>query len=107
MTYNIDRAIGSIEGTLKLLLDNQSRAEVSRKQLYEEFKALRTEITNSGHRIETLEKRMDAVEKPVAELNKWRERSIGSLLSLSALAALIGGTLATSWQKILDVMRGW
>jgi len=107
MTYNIDRAIGSIEGTLKLILDNQSRAEISRKQLYEEFKALRTELSNYGHRIEVLEKRMDAVEKPVAELNKWRERSIGSLLSLSALAALIGGTLATSWQKILDVMRGW
>jgi len=105
MTYNIDRAIGSIEGALKLLLDNQSRAEISRKQLYEEFKALRTEISNYGHRIEALEKRMDAVERPVAELNKWRERSIGSLLSLSALAALIGGALASSWQKILEIFK--
>jgi len=102
---SIERAIGQIEGILKLLLDNQTKAETSRKQLYEEFKALRAEIANYGHRIEALEKRMDAVEKPVAELKVWRERSIGSIGSISALAALLGGTLATSWQKILDVFK--
>jgi len=102
---SIERAIGQIEGTSKLILENQTRAEASRKQLYEEFKALRTEIANYGHRIEALEKRMDALEQPVAEIKKWRERSIGGIISLSALAALVGGSLAASWHKILDIFR--
>jgi len=68
---------------------------------------LRAEIADYKRRIEGLEKRMDAVEQPVAELKKWRERSIGSFITISGLAALIGGTLASSWQKIWEVVRGW
>jgi len=105
MSGSIERAIGQIEGTLKLLLENQTRAQTSRKQLYEEFKALRTEIANYGHRIEALERRMDAVEQPVAELKIWRERSIGSIITISGLAALVGGGMATGWQKIIDIFK--
>jgi len=102
---NIERALGRMEETLKQVLENQTRADTGRKQLYESVEALRAEIADYKRRIEGLERRIDAVERPVAELSKWRERSIGSIITISGMAALIGGGLATSWHKIIDIFK--
>jgi len=112
MSENHDRAIGRIEGQLRLILDlnnrvvdNQNKAEIGRKQLYELLAALREEIADYKHRLDRLEARMDKLEKPVAALGKWGERGLGALTVISIIAALIGGTLATSWQKIIAIFR--
>jgi len=49
--------------------------------------------------------RLKEVEKNTADFNRWKERGVGALMLISAIAALIGGTLATSWQKILDIFK--
>jgi len=112
MSENHDRAIGRIEGQLRLILDlnnrvvdNQNKAEISRKQLFELVAALREEIADYKHRLDRLEARMDNLEKPVAALGRWQQRGLGALTIISIIAALIGGTLSLSWQKILDAFR--
>jgi len=116
MTENHDRAIGRVEGKIDLMIkdncriiDNQNRADIGRKQLYEAIESLRaemrTEIADYKRRLGLAEKRLDALEKPVAELNRWRERAVGAIMLVSISAATIGGALAVSWQKIMDVFR--
>jgi len=105
MSDNIDRAIGRIEGILKLILDSQTRADKARRQLYEAIESLRADNADYRRRLEAVEKRLDAMEKPVAEIAKWRERSIGSIVTISGIAALVGGGMATGWQKILEIFR--
>jgi len=105
MSDNIDRLIGRMEGTLNLILESQNKADVGRKQLYEAVEALRSEIADYKRRLESAEKRLDELEKPVAELKKWRERAVGAIMLVSIVAATIGGALAVSWQKIMDVFR--
>jgi len=105
MTNNADRAIGRIEGMLKMVLENQARAEISRKQLYQSFEALRIEVADARRRIEALERRADAFDKPVAELKKWRERALGALMLLSLIGALIGGGVVAFWQKMSSLIR--
>jgi len=105
MSDNHDRAIGRIEGQLKQIIESQNRAEIGRKQLYELLAALREEIADYKHRLDRLEARMDKLEKPVAALGKWGERGLGALTVISIIAAIAGGTLAASWQKIMDVFR--
>jgi len=105
MSDNHDRAIGRIEGQLKQIIESQNRAEIGRKQLYELLAALREEIADYKHRLDRLEARMDKLEKPVAALGKWGERGLGAIMLISIIAAIAGGTLAVSWQKIMDVFR--
>jgi len=112
MSDSNDRVIGQIEGMIKLILennnrilDNQNKADISRKQLHESMEALRAEIADYKRRLESAEKRLDAIEKPVAELKKWRERVVGAVMLISGFAALVGGGLAASWHKILEVFR--
>jgi len=105
MSDNHDRAIGRIEGQLKQIIESQNRAEIGRKQLYELLAALREEIADYKHRLDRLEARMDNLEKPVAALGRWQQRGLGALTIISIIAALIGGTLAVSWQKILDIFK--
>jgi len=119
MTDNRDRALGRVEGKIDLMIkdnnriiDNQNRADIGRKQLYEAIEALRAEIADYRHQLKGLQedvvalgKRVDELEKPVAELNRWRERAIGAAMLISIVAAIIGGALAASWQKIMDLFR--
>jgi len=69
------------------------------------IQALRADNADYRRRLEAVERRLDAMEKPVAEIAKWRERSIGSIVTISGLAALIGGGMATSWNRILEMLR--
>jgi len=102
---NIERALGRLEGSLKQVLENQNKADIGRRHLYEAMQALRAEIADYRRRLEAVEKRLDAIEQPVAELKKWRERVVGAVMLISAAAALVGGGLAASWHKILEVFR--
>jgi len=45
------------------------------------------------------------VEKPVVELNKWRERAIGAAMLISLSTALIGKAVASYWQTISALFR--
>jgi len=95
---NIERTLGRIEAQLALLLEEQKRER-------QELEAIKREQAFARKQREEQAKRLEAVEKNTADFNKWKERGVGALMLISIAAALIGGGLAASWHKILDVFR--
>jgi len=101
----LERAVGRIEGTLGLILENQSKADKGRSKLHHNIEAIR--LDNQEHKNQTaaIERRVAIVEKNTADFNKWKERATGALMIISGAAALVGGAFAASWQKILEIFK--
>jgi len=110
------QTIGEIKGKLDLLIgdmkvDSQKRDEqddrLARIERSQDDLGRRIEHSQDdlGRRIDDVRKRIESVEKPVAEFNRWRERAIGALMLVSLVAALIGGAIAAYWHKIIDAFR--
>ena len=110
------QTIGEIKGKLDLLIgdmkvDSQKRDEqddrLARIERSQDDLGRRIEHSQDdlGRRIDDVRKRIESVEKPVAEFNRWRERAIGALMLVSLVAALIGGAIAAYWHKIVDAFR--
>jgi len=47
------------------------------------------------------------VEQNTTAFNKWKERAVGAVMLISGIAVLVGGGLAASWHKIVELLRGW
>ena len=110
------RTIWEIKGKLDLLIedmkvDSQKRDEqddrLARIERSQDELGRRIEHSQDdlGRRIDDVRKRIESVEKPVAEFNRWRERAIGALMLVSLVAALIGGAIAAYWHKIIDAFK--
>ena len=110
------QTIGEIKGKLDLLIgdmkvDSQKRDEqddrLARIERSQDDLGRRIEHSQDdlGRRIDDVRKRIESVEKPVAEFNRWRERAIGALMLVSLVAALIGGAIAAYWHKIIDAFK--
>lgn len=110
------RTIWEIKGKLDLLIedmkvDSQKREEqddrLARIERSQDELGRRIEHSQDdlGKRIDGVLKRIESVEKPVAEFNRWRERAIGALMLVSLVAALIGGAIAAYWHKIIDAFK--
>ncbi|AQS40808.1 MAG: Hypothetical protein BHV28_00820 [Candidatus Tokpelaia hoelldobleri] len=105
MTDNHDRAIGRIEGKLDQLIGEQRRATQKRGDMYKQLEALRKNQDEITRQIKDVDRRLEHVEKPIAEFSRWRERAVGAAMLLSMTAALIGGTVAAYWAKIVAIFR--
>jgi len=105
MTDNHDRAIDRIEGKLGLLLKRQERREDRRGDIYKQLESLRKNQDTMTRDIKNINIRLDAVEQPVAEFNRWRERMIGASMLISLLVALAGSTVAAYWTKVVTIFR--
>jgi len=90
------------------------RIEEEQKRTRKENKEISQQMGTVHHKQDTAEKERAAmaeqlavVEKNTADFNKWKERAIGAVMLVSMIAALVGGGLAASWHKIVDLVRGW
>jgi len=102
---HIQRSLGRIEAQNSQILEEQKRYR-------QENKEVKRQLESVKHRQEAAEKerasmaaQLETVKKNTDEFNKWKERGVGALMLISTMAALVGGSLAASWQKILDVFK--
>lgn len=105
MTDNHDRAIGRIEGKLDQLIEEQRRAMQKRSEMYKQLESLRKNQDEMTRQIKDVDRRLGYVEEPVTEFNRWRERAIGAAMLISLTAAMIGGTVAAYWAKLVAMFR--
>jgi len=95
---DIQRTLGRIEARLDQVLEEQKRNRP-------ELESIKHEQARAAKERQEQAERMKTVEKNTADFNKWKERGVGALMLISGIAALVGGSLAASWQKILDIFR--
>jgi len=107
MMDNRDRAIGRIEGKLDLLIEENVQAAKKKEELHQKIDSIQRRQDRLDHKFLAIDERLEHIEKPLADLNRWRERAIGAVMLISFLAASIGGTAAVFWQKILGQIRAW
>lgn len=100
------RAIGRLEGKIDLMLAEQEKAALSRRQTYEKLEALDRKITTTEEKVEQIETRLKSVEEPVAEFSKWRERGVGAVMLISFAAASIGGLAVAFGKKLWTAITG-
>jgi len=102
---NIDRTLGRIEGQLFLVLEEQKRVSVERRQIFKQLENIEQAQIRTRDQRENQAERLKIIEQNIADFNKWRERARGAIMLISCIGALIGGTLATSWHKIIDAFK--
>ncbi|MEN5300339.1 hypothetical protein ABE530_18675 [Brucella sp. TWI559] len=101
-----DRSIGRIEGKLDLIISDQENARQDRKQQYQRQEKTERLLEALQRNIESIDARLEKVEEPVADFNRWRERGIGAVMLVSAFAAIFGAVIASFWRKVLAIMTG-
>ncbi|TPF76749.1 hypothetical protein FHY56_04465 [Brucella gallinifaecis] len=101
-----DRAIGRVEGKLDQIIKDMDRARDDRKQQYERQEKTERILEKMERKIDSLDSRLENVEEPVADFNRWRERGVGAVMLISFAAASFGGLLATFGKKIWALMTG-
>lgn len=101
-----DRAIGRIEGKLDLIIADQEKARQDRRQQYERLEKLERLTEATDRKADSIDKRLEKVEEPVAEFSRWRERGVGAIMLISFAAASFGGLLATFGKKLWAMLTG-
>lgn len=101
-----ERAIGRIEGKLDLIIADQEKARQDRKQQYERLEKIERSQEGVERKVEGIHSRLEKVEEPVAEFNRWRERGVGAMMLVSFVAATFGAVIATVGKKILALLNG-
>jgi len=107
MSNNIERSLGRIEGKQDQILEEQKKASLERKEIFQQMEDIKRKQELAEKERASMAERLKTVEQNTTDFNKWKERAIGAVMLISTAAALIGGTLASSWQKIVDLLRGW
>ena len=101
-----DRAIGRIEGKLDLIIADQEKARQDRKQQYERLEKIERWTEATDRKVESIDKRLEKVEEPVAEFSRWRERGVGALMLVSLAAASVGGLAGAFGKKVWIALTG-
>lgn len=96
-----DRAIGRLEGKIDTLITAQVAADASRSQTNSKLDSISRQQDATKRDVETIVKRLEAVEAPVAEMWKWRERIIGAVMLVGLISAAIGAAITWVWNKLL------
>jgi len=103
---NVERAIGRLEGKLDLIIEDQNRARVDRKDQYEKLEDLERMQGASDQKLAELAARMGKVEPVISEINNWRQRGIGVVMFIGLMSASFGAAITLAWKKIL-IFLGW
>lgn len=101
---SMDRAIGRLEGKLDLIIEDQNRARVDRKDQYEKLEDLERMHGVSAEKLNDLTGRIGKVEPVISEINNWRQRGIGVIMFLGMISASFGAAIALAWKKIMLYM---
>jgi 3-methyladenine DNA glycosylase/8-oxoguanine DNA glycosylase len=101
-----ERAIGRIEGKLDLIISDQEKARQDRKQQYDKQEKTDRTLDEVMRKLQSVDKRLEKVEEPVADFNRWRERGVGAVMLVSFFAAIFGAVIASFWKKVLALVTG-
>lgn len=101
-----DRAIGRVEGKLDQIIKDMDRARDDRKQQYEKQEKTDRTLDEVMRKLQSVDNRLEKVEEPVADFNRWRERGVGAIMLVSFIAASLGGLLVTFGKKIWAAIVG-
>lgn len=101
-----ERAIGRIEGKLDLIISDQEKARQDRKQQYERQEKTDRSLDEVKRTVDSIDMRLQKVEEPVADFNRWRERGVGAVMLVSFFAATFGAVIATFWKKLVVIVTG-
>jgi len=99
-----ERAIGRIEGKLDLIISDQEKARQDRKQQYERQEKTESFLEPLQRNYESVDSRLEKVEEPDANFNRWRERGVGAVMLVSFFAAIFGAVIASFWKKVLALV---
>ncbi|WP_427351173.1 hypothetical protein [Erwinia amylovora] len=95
-----ERALGRLESKVDLILAENERAAHSRKEQYEKLEQITRKADATDRKIDSIDGRLKAVEEPVADFEKWRERAIGALMLVSFVSASFGAFIPWMLKKL-------
>nr|DAO70291.1 MAG TPA: Protein of unknown function (DUF1515) [Caudoviricetes sp.] len=99
-----ERALGRLESKVDLILADNERAAHSRKEQYEKLEQITRKADATDRKIDGIDGRLKAVEEPVADFEKWRERAIGALMLVSFVSASLGAFIPWLLKKIATIL---
>lgn len=99
---NLERSLGRVEGKLDLILSAQAEESKTRRKHFERTSEVERALETLAADTARIEARLAAVEAPVAEFSKWRERAVGALMLISFMSAATGAALAAMWHQALE-----
>lgn len=94
-----ERTLGRLEAKVDLILEDQEQASRARRDQYEKLEQITRKADATERNFASLLQRIEAVERPVAEFSKWRERFIGMGLAVALAAGGVGALITTIWMK--------
>lgn len=100
-----ERALGRLEAKVDLILEEQENAARSRRDQYEKLELITRKGDEADRNFTNILKRLEAVEEPVAEFSKWRERFIGMGLLVAFVAGSIGALAVSIWDNITSLLK--
>jgi len=101
-----DLIIGEMLGQMKSIIAAQDAAAASRKATYEKLEAMDKKLDATDAKVCSIDERLEKVEKTAADIDKWRERSIGAWMLIVGVSAIAGGALVTFGKKLWAVLIG-
>lgn len=104
--HSPDRSLGRLEGMVEILLKDGEKARSDRKLQYERLEVLERATERVEHKLDSQSKRITAVEQPIENFNKWKERFIGMTLVWTIISGAVGSVVTYYWQKIIAVFTG-
>lgn len=94
-----ERVLGRLEAKVDLILEEQENAKHSRHEQSAKLELITRKGDEADRNFTNILKRLEAVEEPVAEFSKWRERFIGMGLLVALAAGSIGALVSAIWFK--------
>ncbi len=106
ITPSVDRAIGRIEAKIDGVLIDQAQSRADRKENYKRMEAIERGQERTAETLKAIDERLAAVEAPVSDFNRWRERAVGAIMLVSLVAASIGGLIVSFGKKLWALVAG-
>ena len=101
-----ERDIGRIEGKLDRILAEQCNAAADRRIVVNKLEEISNRNVQTDMKIEHLSQRVAALETPVEEFSRWKERAVGVIMFVTCFAAGLGALIAMGARWIKDAIAG-
>lgn len=107
MTFDNDddqRALGRVEGKIDFLVQQQEAAEKSRQRTHDQLDIVTRKQEVIQHQLVTLQSRLVAVEGPVADFSRWKERWVGAVMLIGIVFTGIGAIASWLLEKLANYL---
>ena len=106
MEASQERALGRLEGKVDHLIRQQDNAEASRRRTHEQLDTLNRKQEVTQRDLTDVKDRLVAVEAPVAEFSRWKERWIGAVMLVGIAFTVLGAALSWLLDKLWVYLSG-